>query len=524
MRIGRATTLLVGSAMALAACGGNVLVTAERSDQARVASPPATPPETTPELPVEADPDTTDADAQATPPTTTPPPPESTIPPAPTAPVDPTAIDFGPNKPPRDYDEFLLAVMTDLDTWWTEQYPLVYGEPFESLQGHVYAAYPGRPDDLPGCGTPRTRYEDVQEFVAFYCGEGDFIVYDDGADGLLAELAGTYGPSTIGTVLAHEFGHAIQLRTGALRQSLPTILTEQQADCFAGAWTGRAARGEATTLIFTDADVRAGLIAMTEVSDPVGIDQFLPGGHGSGFDRVGAFQVGFLNGPARCSEILDDPLPLVPNELTVDETGRVQPVDAPFGYGEQELLNFIPTDLNLYWDEELATTLPTLDGLSLVPTQSEADISCSNLRGDFNRGAALCPSTNEVYFNEREALQLYNAFGDFSVGYIVGWAWSEAVQLSIDSNLVGEPRELLNDCLTGAWVKTVVPIDFRLPQPRSEDRLVSVSAGDLDEAIQTVILLADLSSSDNIVGSAFEKIDAFRQGVIGGLDACLPDL
>jgi hypothetical protein len=172
----------------------------------------------------------------------------------------------------------------------------------------------------------------------------------------------------------------------------------------------------------------------------------------------------------------------------------------------------------------LASKIPALDGLTLVPAQAEADFSCGDLRGNFDHGAALCPSTDEVYFNEREAFQLYDAFGDFSVGYIVGSAWSEAVQLALDTKLEGEPRELLNDCLTGAWVKTVIPIEFRLPEPRSEDRTVSVSAGDLDEAILTVILLADLSSEDNILGSAFEKIDAFRQGVIGGLDACLPDL
>lgn len=520
MRSGRVVALFTASVVVLAACGGDVFVTAERSDQARVGTPPVT---TTADPDPDQPPDTTVAD-QIDDPSTTTEQPDPTLPPEPTADVDPTAIDFGPNKPPRDYDTLLLAVMTDLNTWWTEQYPLIYGEPFEPLQGEVYAAYPDRPDDLPGCGTPRTTYDEVQEFVAFYCGEGDFMVYDDGDNSLLAELADTYGPSTIGTVLAHEFGHAIQLRTGALTRSLPTILTEQQADCFAGAWTGRATRGEATTLRFTDADVRAGLIAMTRVSDPVGYDQFDPGGHGSAFDRVGAFQVGFNNGPALCSQVLDDPLPLVPNEFTVNDLGQVLAIDAPFGFEENQLLNFIPNDLNDYWDEELASKIRALDGLALVAVQSESEVSCSDLRGDLGRGAALCPSTDEVFFNEPEAFELYAAFGDFSVGYVIAWAWSEAVQLALGTDLQGEPRELLNDCLTGAWVKTVVPVNGVLPQPRSNDREVVVSAGDLDEAIQTVILLADLSSDDNILGSAFEKIDAFRQGVIGGLDACLPDL
>ena len=110
----------------------------------------------------------------------------------------------------------------------------------------------------------------------------------------------------MGIVLAHEYGHAIQSRIGALDQFLATIYTEQQADCFAGAWAGQAYRGESPLLRLGDADVRAGLIAMLEVRDPVGTNQFVEGGHGSAFDRVGAFQEGFVNGPSAapsCSTI-----------------------------------------------------------------------------------------------------------------------------------------------------------------------------------------------------------------------------
>ena len=40
---------------------------------------------------------------------------------------------------------------------------------------------------------------------------------------------------------------------------------------------------------------------MITVRDPIGIDQLEPGGHGSAFDRVGAFQTGFTEGAARCA-------------------------------------------------------------------------------------------------------------------------------------------------------------------------------------------------------------------------------
>ena len=76
----------------------------------------------------------------------------------------------------------------------------------------------------------------MAQFVAFYCTLGDFMVYDDGDNSLLGALAENFGPSIMGVVLAHEFGHAIQFRAGDLDSGFSTILTEQQADCFAGAW------------------------------------------------------------------------------------------------------------------------------------------------------------------------------------------------------------------------------------------------------------------------------------------------
>ena len=34
------------------------------------------------------------------------------------------------------------------------------------------------------------------------------------------------------------------------------------------------------------------------------------------------------------------------------------------------------------------------------------------------------------------------------------------------------------------------------------------------------VLVGDPGANDNIVGSPFEKIESFRVGVLGGLDAC----
>jgi predicted metalloprotease len=453
-------------------------------------------------------------------------------------PID-NVVDVDTNKPARDYDGFVAAAFTDVERWWAEVYPEVYGEEFVPLEGGVYAGYPERQTEIPGCGQRRTAYDDLQLFVAFYCNVGDFMAYDDG-DGefsLLAPLAATYGPAVLGVVLAHEYGHAIQERIGALDRPLATIVTEQQADCFAGAWTGQAYRGESDILRLGDSDVRAGLLAMLEVRDPVGTSQFTPGGHGSAFDRVGAFQVGFNEGPARCAELLDDVLPLMPNEFrSLDDEflegnapydcDELDPSlrDQLFPNGCTSAPFFLADDINHFWRVAFAGDFEPFE--VFVADTLDA-VTCPDARIVMSL-AAICVADRSLIYVEPDVRELYDEFGDFTLGYVYGVAASEFAQVDIDSPLEGEQRALLNDCFTGAWVRDITPdstgrrgrSDVDLDGDGEEDTTVVSSPGDLDEAIRMAILLGDLGANVDQVGSAFEKIDAFRTGVLGGLDAC----
>lgn len=515
----------------LAACGStNILVTAESADQIEVTrvEPTVTTlpvvPGTTTTLP--ADPGTTTEPSRNT--SIDPIDPvdamgddDVAIPEIDPTVIDPDAINFGDNKPDRPYDDFLLASLADIDAWLQAEFEPAFGIAYEPLQGSVYAGYPERSDPIPGCGEPTTSYEELQQFVAFYCPLGDFIVYDDGANGLLADLADQFGPATIGIVLAHEYGHALQERSGALLRDLPTVATEQQADCIAGAWSGRAASGNAPSVPFNDNDIRAGLIAMITVQDPVGIDPNEPGGHGSGFDRVGAFQVGFQEGLNRCAQLINDPLPLTPLQFSTAD--RATGGNAPFGFEENDLFGFLVPDLNLLFDNDLQTQFPNFTQLTLESVQSAADVNCASPFGLFELGVELCSATNTVYLNEPVARDLYDDLGDFAPGYLLGVAWAEAAQISNGSTLTGEARQLRNDCLVGAWVETVTPdpVTQQLPTPRDPERMASVSPNDLTEAIQTAIIIGDPARDTDILGSAFEKIDAFRQGALGGIAVCV---
>ena len=117
----RLTALLIATGLFAAACGADVAVTATRSDApaGATAAPPFDP--GTPAIEDDGNPDDPPSGPTTTPPVT-----------APTV-SDPNAINFGPNKPARPYDDFLLATLADLDTWWEQTYPEVYGEAWQPL-------------------------------------------------------------------------------------------------------------------------------------------------------------------------------------------------------------------------------------------------------------------------------------------------------------------------------------------------------------------------------------------------------
>lgn len=537
-RVQSQVTVLLAATLTAGACGVDRDVVAIDASRTPIATPsestdggPPVPPTTRP-----AQDDVTDTTVSEPPPSTSPPPtaPPSTLPPI----VEPElnadialadVVDVDPGKPARDYDAFVAVALTDIQRWWNEQYPAVYGVPFEPLEGGVYAGYPERESDLPGCGDAiSTAYDELRDFVAFYCEFGDFMIYDDDSVDVLLPLADEFGPAVMGIVLAHEFGHAIQARNGGLDQGLPTIITEQQADCFAGAWTGQAYGGESTLLRLGDRDIRAGLIAMLSVRDPVGTDQFVAGGHGSAFDRVGAFQEGFVQGPGRCAELLDEPLQLMPNAFQsfVDfERGGNASYDCTDDPSPEcrPAPDFLAEDLDSFWQVALGAdfapvTTRGLDGPVVAECADAVRLADE---------VVVCPTERTVIFDEPAIRELYDEFGDFTIGYFYGNAWAELAQRQLGRELIGEARALDRDCLTGAWVRDITP-DAQGNTPRQADAdgdgepdsTVSSSPGDLDEAIQVAILQGDDGFNVDQVGSPFEKIAAFRIGVLGGLDAC----
>lgn len=490
----RLAVVLLAAGILISACGEfDQGVIARRSDATEIEPANTVPSNTDPSNPLEPTEDTTPA------------------------PADGGIIDFGDAKPEKSYDNYLNAAFADITEFWAEQYPLVYGEPFEPVSG-IYAHYPEReslPESCDG-GVPF----DAVAGNAFYTTCGDIIVYDDAE--LLPTLVENLGTAAVGVVAAHEYGHAIQARAGVLDLGLPTVDSEQQADCFAGAWAAHVARGESDTLTFSDDDVKGGIIAMIEVRDPPGIDVVAdPSGHGTGFDRVGAFQEGFLNGVTRCAGFIENPYPRIDLSFST-----VEEVDTGGNLAYEEILAALPLALETFWGPTLTGSSITFTAPTLVPfIPGGAAPDCEGLSAEvLTNDATYCASTNTIVYDEVFVQDLYNRLGDLSFGYPLASAYSDAVQVALSSSLAGEPRELLNDCLVGAWIVDIVPSGEvnadGIPLANNPNQEILLSSGDLDEAVITAIALGDETSSTNEVGTAFEKIDSFRTGVLGGLSAC----
>ena len=253
----------------------------------------------------------------------------------------------GPSAPQVSDDPAAVAqrAVDDVTDFWHDTYPEVYGEEFQDLAGF----YPYGPEtEMPPCGPFELAYEEIAD-NAFYCPDDDIIAWDEGT--LMPELNEEFGAFTVAIVIAHEYGHAAQARFGTPDR---TVDLELQADCFAGAWTQRVASGEAEGFGPGDVDLDKTVAGMISIRDVPGTDPNEAMAHGSGFDRVGAFQDGYENGADKCAEYADPGVDRRTAELEFDDselqTGGNFPLEDDWGgQGSQGLFSLVEQDLNDFY-------------------------------------------------------------------------------------------------------------------------------------------------------------------------------
>ena len=434
-----------------------------------------------------------------------------------------TAVAQRPAAP--QYQKILDAAIEDIQDFWSEQLPAVYGVRYERLSDDQIHPYTSKTDMDSITECARATGRDYQDFKgnAFHCRLDMTVNYDN--EGLFPRLYKQFGAFTLAQVMSHEWGHVIQTQTGT--QFPATVLSETQADCFAGAWVERVDSGESTTLELDPGDLDRGLAGMLEFRDPPGNDPREKGAHGSGFDRVNAFQQGVEGGVARCAQWATNP-PLIVELPFTSALDVAQGGNLPF----RDVLPTTKEDLDLYWGQFTFGGQPyesVSDVISFNPNDRKSLPECTSQDlspREYKGTIFYCDDENFVAYDRNLVRGVYDRYGDFAVSVLIGNAWASAMQsrlgvTSDDAKALG----LQADCFTGAWVGSV-PVDQEgtvqargLPQTR--DASFALSPGDLDEVVQSFLVFGDpVGSKEAVRGTSFERMEAFRLGFFEDEKAC----
>jgi predicted metalloprotease len=160
---------------------------------------------------------------------------------------------------------------------------------FRELSGRTYRG-PKIKGAYQGKDGPRCAGRASVAFNAFYCRPGDFLAWDES---LMSAGYQKIGDSWVYLIIAHEWGHAIQARTG---RGSNAYSVELQADCLAGATLQGAADDGLVRIDPGDAEELQRTLAAA-ADDYPWTNQ---GDHGNADQRIAAFRAGAHGGLAAC--------------------------------------------------------------------------------------------------------------------------------------------------------------------------------------------------------------------------------
>lgn len=406
-----------------------------------------------------------------------------------------------------EIDELAANAVTDVETYWKETYSKLFNGPFTAVDKLV--SYDSTSKSASVCGVNLSNRPN-----ALYCTKGNYIAWD--RTSLLPEIQSKFGDMGVVTVLAHEYGHAVQSHSRIISGATATIIREQQADCFAGSFIRTVAEGRSAHFTLnTSSGLNSVLAAVISVRDPLDTNPLEGGAHGSAFDRVNAFQFGFSDGPGRCTEI---------NEAEV--RSRILKLPTQFASADQS--GDLPIDESTI-DAVLASLKETFQPnntpeptISFTGSGTCADASATP-------PVSYCPASNTLTIDvsglaergkanqaKKSSMLTDSISGDFSSFVLLAARYTLSVQKGLGAKLDGALVGLRSACYAGGYAAA------RTGTAVATGKGLSLAPGDLDEAVYG--LLTDGLAASDVNGqeapSGFTRVQAFRTGVLDGANAC----
>jgi predicted metalloprotease len=439
------------------------------------------------------------------------------------------------------FDVTTKNALSDVFAFWKTAYPKVSGgKALPPIKGGLYSVdgdavvQDGKvsgPAAKEGC-LARKPGDIVDN--AFFCGVDDSIVWDRAPQHLVAQLDRKYGPLVVALTFAHEFGHAVQDRLGIFDQNLPTIATESQADCAAGAFMAAVLHNQAPHFSATPDKLDEALNGFLQLRDapPVSSREI---SHGNGFDRLASIDDGLTKGVTFCygsdyfnrtfterPYVSDSDYKAGGNETLEQVLDPNDPAKDPNAGGLQP-------DLNRFWKDAAASINKSWKDVKIAQADHP---KCGAAKGS---EFGYCPDDNTVYYSKDYAKAAYNSLADnttddstgdvtllfdqpadFALGTLFAIGWGMAVRHQLFGGSV-EDRGALTAavCYSGAYAK-----DINLPQGDSTHQFI-LSPPDMDEATSAVLNLVGQDTSFGARGmTGLQRIQAFVKGYRGGLSTC----
>jgi predicted metalloprotease len=413
-----------------------------------------------------------------------------------------------------EIDRLSMLALNDIEEFWKQNWPDAAKKPFKAVSSVV--SYDSRDRQSPPVCNIRT----AGVINAAYVYSCNLVEWDRGQ--LFPSAKNYFGDMSVVGILAHEFGHALQVNGGLVNtRTTPTLVMEQQADCFAGVYLRWVAEGHSSRFTLSAGDALSHVIAgMLKISDPIMTEAELQESenqaHGTGLDRVSAFQMGFVSGSGTCAKIDMDEIKKrragEPLALQEDPSGEATT-------GEVEINN------------ENITTLVEILGKVFSPksppTLSFASTTCPDAKP--TKGASYCPSTNTLIADIPTLQEIGKPGGrkgmtdpmmlqgDNTAMSIVASRYALAVQHERGLPLNAPPTGVRTACLTGAAERGMAE-----PVSIPSGKQLVLTGGDLDKAL--IGLLVNGMAASDVNGAnmpaGFTRALAFRAGVMDNTDQC----
>jgi predicted metalloprotease len=442
------------------------------------------------------------------------------------------------------FDTTAKNALSDIIQFWKANYPkIANGQPLPALRGGLFSidgAEVVKTGDISGAAADEgCLRHDPSAIVdnAFYCEVDDSIVWDRAPEHLLSAIASQVpddaGGLFIAMAFAHEFGHAVQQRLRVLAKNLPTIYTESQADCAAGAWVSTVLSHQTPHFSATAQQVDDALSGYLLVRDktPLSSDKI---SHGNGFDRLSAIADGITHGATFCysdsyfdRQFTERPYTTDSDYLAGGNECFAQVINAgppPTTAGCTGGGGLQPS-LNAFWTTAAASVNKKWSNVKIA--QADHPKCAADSGSEFG----YCPDDNTVYFSSTFAKQAYyslqalsvsrstgevkvldNQPADFALGTLFAMTWGLAVRHQLFNLAVDDGAALLAAaCYVGAYSKSI----------NTGTQGFQLSPPDLDEATSAMMTLVPMEQAFGARDTTgLQRVQAFVKGYHGGLSVC----